>query len=148
MGIRNFNNQTLSVMANATHRPARCGTAVVEFALALPLLFLIVFGSIQASNAIFSRQFITEVSYQGAMTGSKANVAESAVIAEMNQLLTARGITTATFDIVGTDSTNYDLLAPGQMFKVSVTVPPTTKQAGPSVASYSTLRGESFGRKQ
>ena len=126
----------------------RCGTAVVEFALALPLLFLIVFGGIQACNAIFSKQFITEVSYQGAMSASKPNADKAAVIAEMQQLMVAQGLTTGTYQIVGVNGTDYELLTSGQDFKVVVTAPPTANQSGPSVASYTTLQAESIGRKQ
>ncbi len=143
------NPHIISAACDAKRRvDSHRGTAVVEFALVLPLLFLIVFGAIQACNAIFSKQFITEVSYQGTMTASKPNTAKSAVLAEMNQLLVARGITTATCNVVGVSGTDYDLLPSGQMFKVTVTVPPTTNQSGPSVASYTTLQAESFGRKQ
>lgn len=126
----------------------RCGTAVVEFALVLPLLFLIVFGGIQACNAIFSKQFITEVSYQGAMSASKSNADKDAVIAEMQQLMVAHGLATGTCQIVGINGTDYDLLTSGQDFKVVVTAPPSANQSGPSIATYTTLQAESIGRKQ
>ncbi len=121
---------------------------MVEFAVALPLLFLVIFGSIQACNAIFTKQFITEVSYQGAMAASRPNVVRSSVISEMQQLMVARGISSATYDLVGVGGTSFDLLAPGDVFKVAVTVAPNVNQSGPSVVSYSTLVAETFGRKQ
>lgn len=133
---------------NALGTGCRPGSAVVEFSIALPLLFVIIFGSIQACNAIFAKQFITEVSYQGAVAASKPNVVRASVISEMNQLLNARGITKATYELSGVNGTSFDTLAPGDVFKVVVTVAPTTHQSGPSIVSYNTLRAESFGRKQ
>ncbi|MCA9158160.1 MAG: pilus assembly protein [Planctomycetales bacterium] len=133
--------------AYATGKQRR-GVAMVEFAVALPLLFLVIFGSIQACNAIFTQQFITEVSYQGAMAASRPNVVRSSVISEMQQLIDARGISSATYDLVGIGGTSFDLLVPGDVFKVVVTVAPSVNQSGPSVVSYSTLVAETFGRKQ
>lgn len=134
--------------AYATGTESRRGAAIVEFAVALPLLFLVIFGSIQACNAIFTQQFITEVSYQGALRASCPNVVRSSVISEMQQLMEARGITTATYNLVGVGGTSFDLLVPGDVFKVVVTVAPSVNQSGPSVVSYSTLVAETFGQKQ
>ena len=42
-------------------RPPHWGSAVVELALILPVLVLIVFGSIEANNAIYLQQVLTEM---------------------------------------------------------------------------------------
>lgn len=130
---------------NWDHR--RSGIALVEFAVALPILFLVVFGSIQACNAIFTKQFITQVSYQGAIRAARPNTSAAQVLAEMNQLLAARGIDSATLTVAGVDGTAYDTLTAGSAFRVAVSVSPAAHHSGPSVVTYATLQAESFGRK-
>ena len=44
----------------------RQGAAVVEFAVCLPLIVLIMLGSIEAANMLFLRQALVQASYEGA----------------------------------------------------------------------------------
>lgn len=44
----------------------RQGAAVVEFAVCLPLILLIMLGSIEAANMLFLRQALVQASYEGA----------------------------------------------------------------------------------
>ncbi|MCA9131865.1 MAG: pilus assembly protein [Planctomycetales bacterium] len=133
---------------NLTTQRVRLGAALVELALALPLLFLVVFGAIQAANALFAQQFITEVSYQGAIAGSKPNATHASVVSGMEQFLTARNISGGTIVLEGVDAESFDSLTGGQKFLVRITIPPTILQAGPNIAEYTQLQAESYGQKQ
>lgn len=47
----------------------RQGAAIVEFAVCLPLIFLIVLGSIQGASLLFLKQTLVQASYEGAKVG-------------------------------------------------------------------------------
>ena len=101
----------------------RSGSAVVELALILPVLVLIVFGSIEANNAIYLQQVLTEVAYQGALEGVDVSATEQDVINRMQDYVDETSFSGVTFDVEGTDGTDFDLLVPGDSFRVSVTAP-------------------------
>lgn len=43
---------------------SRSGVAAVEFAICMPLLFVVVFGAIETSNAVFLQQALTAAAYE------------------------------------------------------------------------------------
>ena len=47
-------------------RPKRVGAAVVEFAVCLPLIVLIVLGTIEAGSLLFLKQTLVQAAYEGA----------------------------------------------------------------------------------
>ena len=108
--------------ATGKKRP-RFGSAVVELALVLPVLVLIVFGSIEANNAIYLQQVLTEVAYQGALEGVDVSSTEQNVVDRMQDYIDQTSFTGVTFDIVGTDGTDFDDLISGETFRVIVTAP-------------------------
>jgi Flp pilus assembly protein TadG len=102
---------------------SRFGSAVVELALVLPVLVLIVFGSIEANNAIYLQQVLTEVAYQGALEGVDISATEQDVIDRMQDYVDQTSFTGVTFDVAGTDGTDFDELIAGEPFRVTVTAP-------------------------
>ena len=105
---------------HARHR--KRGAAIVELCLSLPLLFLIVFGSIEACNCIYLQQCLTEAAYEGAVAGIKMTATEQDVTDRMDAMLGARGIDGATYDIVGPSNATFDNIGKGDTFSVTVTV--------------------------
>ena len=103
--------------------PPPWGSAVVELALIFPVLVLIVFGSIEANNAIYLQQVLTEVAYQGALEGVDVSATEQDVIDRMQDYVDETSFTGVTFNVVGTDGTDFDNLVPGDSFRVTVTAP-------------------------
>jgi Flp pilus assembly protein TadG len=102
----------------------RFGTAVVELAFSLPLIVLIVFGSIEACNAIYLQQVVTEVAYQGALAGNQFDATEQSVLDRMQDYIDQTSFSGVTFNVVGTDgSTPFNDLVRGQSFRVTVTAP-------------------------
>ena len=81
----------------------RFGSAVVELALVLPVIVLIVFGSIEANNAIYLQQVLTEVAYQGALEGVDISSTEQNVVDRMQDYIDQTSFTGVTFGVVGTD---------------------------------------------
>lgn len=102
----------------------RNGSAVVELVIALPLLFLVVFGSIEACNMNHIQQCATEASYHGALIGLSSGATEADMTAGMSNMLTARGITGGTFTVIGADGlTAFDTLVSGDLFVVTTNIP-------------------------
>jgi Flp pilus assembly protein TadG len=113
-----------SLSRNASgNQPPRLGSAVVELALVLPVLVLIVFGSIEANNAIYLQQVLTEVAYQGALEGVDISSTEQMVSERMQDYIEQTSFNGVTFEIAGTDGTDFDDLVSGQTFRVTVTAP-------------------------
>ena len=80
-------------------------------------MFLVIMGSVDICNNIFIKQFLTEVTYQGALEGTISSVSETEVIDSVRSHLEARGIENAAISVQGVESTSYDLVEPGEMSK-------------------------------
>ena len=119
----------------SARKPPRSGSAVVELALILPVLVLIVFGSIEANNAIFLQQVLTEVAYQGALEDVDVSAKKQNVIDRMQDYVDETSFTGVTFNVEGTDGTDFDNLIPGDSFRVSVTAPYESLSIGIQVFS-------------
>lgn len=113
----------------------------------LPVLFLIVFGSIQACNVIFLQQFITEIGYQGALYAGRPDATEAEVESDLQAMLSARGVTGAVVEVSGTAGESFDTLTATQVYRVRIQVAPNVLHFGPSITNYSLLTTESFGRR-
>jgi Flp pilus assembly protein TadG len=71
---------------------ARRGAALVEMAICVPLIVVIAFGSIEATNAIFLQQALTEAAHEGARTATSIGKTEEDARARVEQILTAQAI--------------------------------------------------------
>lgn len=78
----------------------RSGVATVELAICLPVLSLIVFGSIQATNLIFLQHAATAAAYEGSLEMAKGNATSASVQARIQQVLDARGVGNTTIAIL------------------------------------------------
>jgi Flp pilus assembly protein TadG len=76
------------------------GTATVELAVCLPVLALLVFGSIQACDLIYLKHSVTAAAYEGSLELSKTDSSNANIEARIQQVLDARGITSTTYDIL------------------------------------------------
>lgn len=113
-----------------TTQPPRLGSAVVELAMVLPVLVLIVFGSIEANNAIYLQQVLTEVAYQGALEGVNISSTEQMVLDRMQDYVDQTIFDGVTFEVAGTDGTDFDDLVSGEAFRVTVSAPHESMSIG------------------
>ncbi len=118
---RNMVHNTFSHRETVGNVNRRFGAAVVELAFSLPLIILIVFGSIEACNAIYLQQVVTEVAYQGALVGNQFDATEQDMLDRMQDYVDQTSFSGITFDVVGTDGTPFDDLVRGQSYRVTVT---------------------------
>lgn len=128
-------------------RRKRRGTALIELAISLPILFILVFGGIEIANAIFVQQFITEVSYHGTVEAMKGNAIEAGVVAKMNDQLQSRGIVNASVEIKGTDGSAFDTLPAGSPFFVQISLDHGENYAGPAFRQFFNLSATSTARR-
>ena len=79
----------------------RRGTAAVELAICLPVLSLVIFGSIEMCNVIHLKQTLTEVGYVGALVGSQPRATEVEIVQRVQTVLAARNIAGASVSVDG-----------------------------------------------
>ena len=126
----------------------RKGGALIEFVFVLPVLFLVILGSVDVCNNIFTKQFLTEVSYQGAMEGSDSAVLEADLVTSIQAYLTARNVGTATITAQGTDGTAFDFVQRGEMFEIIIDVAAADRESPPVIVQFVDLSARSVGVRQ
>ena len=126
---------------------SRHGAAVVELAVCMPVMFIVIFGSIEACNMTFLKQRLTESAYEGALLGSRDRTTETELEQRVETVLTAWTITGASVTVDG-HGTAFDLLEPGERFTVRVTAGVSPNTVGPRLFAPSTLQAEVVGHKQ
>lgn len=127
----------------------RRGTAVVELAICIPLLFLLIFGSIEVTNLIFLRQTLVESGYEGALLGSQKNTTEAEILQRVQVALVARGIQGGVVSVNVSSAPDYDALLAGDTFTVHVEAPTGANIPGPNIfAQFATVDADIVGHKQ
>jgi len=73
-------------------RKHRRGAAIVEFAVCLPIIMLLILGSIEATSAIFLRQALTTSAYEGIREAVRTSSTTAEATARAQAVLTSRQI--------------------------------------------------------
>src|SRR6476619_406956 len=71
----------------------RSGTAAVEMAFVAPILFALIFGSIDFGRAMMVANLLTNTCREGARLATLPNVTYSDITTQINSQLTSQGIT-------------------------------------------------------
>jgi Flp pilus assembly protein TadG len=105
----------------------RSGTAAVEMAFVAPILFALIFGSIDFGRAMMVANLLTNTCREGARLATLPGTAYSDVTTQINSQLTAQGISqtgmTTTVALNGTTVTDLSTAKTGDSIKVSLTLP-------------------------
>ena len=109
----------------------RSGIAVVETAVTLPLIVLFVVAMIQFVNMIFLHQKVTSACYIGMQQLSNLGATESNVHDAVEAVLTTRGVTGATIEILPAGV--LDTASMGTEFSIRVRAPFSTNLPGPKI---------------
>lgn len=115
----------------------RGGVAATEFAICLPIIIVLAFGSIEACSMIYMKQAATIAAYEGARTANAIGATTSDVEATCNQIFTDRGLSGA---VIATTPSEVSLATPGSYIVVQCTIP----NKGNSVLSASTFSSAHF----
>jgi len=127
----------------------RSGTAVVELAVCLPIIFVIVFASIEACNMIALKQIISESAYDGALVAFRPDAEELDIIADINTVLASRDVTPSNVFIQGNGGAAFDSLSNGDTVTVTVEAETNGNVVGPQLFGFAkTLSSTATGIKQ
>jgi Flp pilus assembly protein TadG len=100
-------------------RTAR-GIAATELAVCLPVIVLLVLGTIEACSMIFLKQSLSVAAYEGARTAIVPGATAAQVEAACQQILSDRHVKGGTVTV---KPTNIDALVPGDFVDVTVSAP-------------------------
>lgn len=84
-------------------RQQRRGVAAVEFAVCLPVLVLVVFGSIEACTMVFLKETLTVAAYEGSRVALDPTATEADVVARCQDFLTSRNVQGGTVTLIPED---------------------------------------------
>jgi hypothetical protein len=129
----------------AGHGGKRRGVAAAELAVCLPVVVLLVIGTIEACSAIFLKQALTVAAYEGIRTavldGTSAGVQSAC-----NQILKDRKVQGGTVQIKPAD---LSALEPGEYIDVTISAPcdsnspvPTTFYRGRTLTATASMMVE------
>jgi len=111
LNIRTMNQTPFKI--NKRHqRGRRRGVAAVEAAFCIPIVILLMFGTLEACSAIFLRESLTVAAYEGARVGVRRRATFEMVEDQCNAVLEARGIVNATVTITPNDFNTLSALEP------------------------------------
>jgi Flp pilus assembly protein TadG len=99
---------------------ARCGTAVVELAICLPVMLVLVLGAIESCSMIFVDQSLNVVAYETIRSAIRANARSGEALTRAQQVIGERRLNQT---VVSFDPPNPEAAARGTPVTVTVTAP-------------------------
>lgn len=98
----------------------RNGVAAVEFAVCLPVLVLVIIGSIEACTMVFLKESLTVAAYEGSRAALKPGATSADVVTRCNEVLAERSVEGGSVDVSPSD---LGSIAAGGTMQISVTAP-------------------------
>ena len=121
--VRSSTRTTVWGQKRARTGQSRRGVAAAELAVCLPMLFVVIFGSIEACNLLFLRQSLVAAAYEGAMLGSRPGTSETDIVNRVQTTLAARNISVTSVDVNVVGAADYAALGQGEIFTVHIEAP-------------------------
>ena len=98
----------------------RAGAALVELSVCLPVLMLLVLGSIEAAHAIYLKQTLVTAAYEAIRESTDRSATTASAIAKGQLILDQRSIQSASFSF---NPSNVATAPRGSLITVTVTAP-------------------------
>lgn len=111
------------------HRRSRSGAAVVEAALCIPVIILLMFGTLEISAGFYLKESLTIAAYEGARTGAKRRATRAQVLARVNDILVARNVQLGSSGSIVVTPNDLSTLSALQPLTVTVRAPTTGNSA-------------------
>jgi Flp pilus assembly protein TadG len=97
----------------------RIGAAVIELAICIPVMVLLVYGTIEMNSSIFLKQTLTSAAHEGALIAMKQNATEDQVIGHIEMVLDSRNV--SNYDVnLETDGVAFDDIESGDAFRIRI----------------------------
>lgn len=109
-------------------RPPRRGVAATEFAICLPVLLLLLLGTIECCSMIFLKQTLAIAAYEGGHTALMPAATTADATQTCNDILNERRVRSGRVEFV---PANLDRVAEGDYFEVRVSAPTNANQVLP-----------------
>lgn len=106
---------------------------MLELALCLPLLFVIIFGSIEACNMITLKQITTQAAYEGTLAAVQPTAVEADVVSSVSTVLSVRNVTPQAITVAGPLGEAYSTLHHGDTLVITVTATVDNNAIGPQL---------------
>ena len=104
---------------------SRKAAAVVEAALCIPVVIILMLGTVEICSRFYLKESLTIAAYEGARTGVKRRATKADVVDRVQNILTARNVTlgeSGTITVTPDDLSTLSALDP---LVVTVSAPPT-----------------------
>jgi len=101
-------------------RTPRAGAVIVEMAICLPILILLIFGTIELAGSIFLKQTLTSAAHEGALFGMQIGATEEEIRERVELILESRDLGDTCDVQVSPTGDAFDAMASGEFFTVSV----------------------------
>jgi len=122
-------NFTPGLRRSASWRDAlRRGTAMVEVAVCLPVIIILVFGSIELAHYIHLKQDLTICAYEAAKVAAKEGKSQQDVLNRFNEIVIAKKLQNVTLSIAPNLNGH---LVPGDQITVIATAPAESNKVMP-----------------
>jgi len=111
------------------NRRRRLGVAAAELAVCLPIVVLLVVGTIEACSMVFLKQSLAVAAYEGARTAIIPGATKAQVETACKQILADRNVSGGQVTV---KPSNIDALNPGDFVDVTVSAPCNTNSVVPN----------------
>ncbi len=121
----NFAQNSRARRAGGACRTIRPGAATVELAIILPVFVIMIFGSLEVCQRLFTRQAVVIAAYESARTATRRNCNSDTVADKCRSLLEQSGIKGATVQVrdVARSLNHLKLVETGDEIRVRIKVP-------------------------
>lgn len=102
---------------------SRKGTAVVETALCIPVIIILMLGTVEVSSRFYLKESLTIAAYEGARTGAKRRATKDDVINRVEDILAARNVSLGASGSITVTPNDLSSLRTLDPFTVTVTAP-------------------------
>jgi len=106
--------------AATRRREGRRGVEIVELAFALPVMVVIVFGTMETCELLFTKQSLAVAAYESGRVAARPGATSGAVNTRFEQIATARRLSGATLTMTPADLSGVVV---GDTIRIDVTAP-------------------------
>lgn len=110
----------LNRRAARSRRPRRLGVEIVELAFSLPVMIVVVFGTLEVCELLFTKQSLAVAAYESGRVAARRDGTAADAQTRFDQIMAARRVTGASLTITPADLSG---VAVGEQIRLETTAP-------------------------